>query len=116
MTKTADIRLSVTMDEEGVEAIAWEADEGPAEGEQSAAAMILALWDAERRNALRIDLWTKEMSVDAMNDFFFQTLLTLADTYRTATNDAGLASEIKLFARDFGEKAAKAAQRSVGRA
>lgn len=113
MSRTADIRLSVQMDDDGIEAIRWEADEGPAEGEQSASAMILALWDEERRNALRIDLWTKEMSVDAMNDFFFQTLLSLADTYRNATNDASLASEIKLFARDFAEKASQAAQRAA---
>lgn len=114
MSRTADIRLSVQMDDDGIEAIKWEADEGPAAGEQSASAMLLALWDEERRNALRIDLWTKEMSVDDMNDFFFQTLLTLGDTYRNATNDASLASEIKLFARDFAEKAAKTARRNAG--
>ena len=72
--------------------------------------MILALWDGEQRNALRIDLWVKALSVDDMNDFFFQTLISMADTYRRATNDAGLASEIKLFARDFAEKASRAAQ------
>ncbi len=114
MSRTADIRLSVQMDDDGIEAIHWEADEGPAAGEQSASAMLLALWDEENRNALRIDLWTKEMSVDDMNDFFFQTLLTLGDTYRNATNDASLASEIKLFARDFAEKAAKTARRNAG--
>ncbi len=113
MTKTADIRLSVTMDDDGIEAISWEADDGPEPGEQSAKAMILALWDEERRNAMRIDLWTKDMSVDDMNDFFFQTFVSLADTYRNATNDAALASEIKLFARDFGERAAKSARRQA---
>lgn len=109
MTKTADIRLSVTMDDDGIEAISWEADDGPEPGEQSAKAMILALWDEERRNAMRIDLWTKDMSVDDMNDFFFQTFVSLADTYRNATNDTNLMAEIKLFARDFAEKASRAA-------
>lgn len=109
MTKTSEIRLRVDMDDDGIDAIRWEADDGPEPGEQAAKAMILALWDANKRNALRIDLWTKDLSVDDMNDFFFQTLLSMADTYRNATNDTNLMAEIKLFARDFAEKASRAA-------
>jgi len=114
MANRSDIRLSVYQDGGGIDEIRWEADEGPEPGEQVAKAMILALWDAERRNALRIDLWTKDLSVDDMNDFFFQTLMSLADTYRNATNDSGLMAEIKLFAREFAEKAAKAAKGQGG--
>jgi gliding motility-associated protein GldC len=115
MTTTSEIRLRVDMDDDGIDTIRWDADDGPEPGEQSAKAMILALWDADKRNALRIDLWTKDLSVDDMNDFFFQTLLSMADTYRNATSDANLMAEIKLFARDFAEKAARAAA-SQGRA
>lgn len=75
--------------------------------------MILALWDEKKRNALRIDLWVKEMTIDDMNDFFFQTLLSMADTYGRATSDPSLASEITLFARDFAEKASKKAHDTV---
>lgn len=116
MLTSSDIRLTVDMDDAGVESIRWQADDSPEPGEHRAGAMILALWDAEQRNALRIDLWVKEHSVDDMNDFFFQTLLSMADTYRRATNDAGLASEIKLFARDFAEKASRAAHAQAGQA
>lgn len=114
MLKSSDIRLRVLMDDDGIEEIRWEADDGPEPGEQSSQAMILSLWDAERRNALRIDLWTKEMPVDDMNDFVFQTLMSLADTYRSATNDAGLAGEMKLFAQDFAHKASQTARRQAG--
>ena len=102
------------MDDDGIEEIRWEADDGPEPGEQSSKAMILSLWDAERRNALRIDLWTKEMPVDDMNDFVFQTLMSLADTYKSATNDAALAGEMKLFAQDFAHKASEKAKRQAG--
>jgi len=54
------------------------------------------------------------MTVDDMNDFVFQTLLSLADTYRAATNDAGLASEITIFAREFAEKASTRLRRAAG--
>lgn len=102
--KRSDIRLSVAMDDDGVTDIRWEADDAPEPGPQRARAMLLALWDAEARNAMRIDLWTKEMTVEDMNDFLFQTLLTMADTYRSATGDKELMADIKMFAREFAEK------------
>lgn len=114
MVKSSEIRLTVDMDDAGVEAIRWEADDSPEPGVNDAGAMILALWEGAQRHALRIDLWVKDMSVDDMNDFFFQTFLSMADTYRRATNDAGLASEIKLFARDFAEKASRAVSAQGG--
>ena len=106
--KKSDIRLTVHLDQTNTpEAIHWEADDAPEPGEQAAQAMLLALWDADSRTAMRIDLWTKDMSVDDMNDFFFQTLLTMADTYRNATNNKDIMADIKMFARDFAEKASK---------
>jgi gliding motility-associated protein GldC len=108
--RTSDIKLSVRMNSEGIQGIEWEADEAPEPGKQQAKAMILALWDPKARNSLRIDLWTQDMSIDDMNDFFFQTLLSMADTYKNATNNKDLMAEIKMFARDFAEKAAKAKQ------
>ena len=104
----ADINIRVLRDARGdIDNIRWSATDAPFPDEQDARAMILALWDAEARNSLRIDLWTKEMSVEDMNDFFFQTLLTLADTYKNATNNDELMSDIKHFAREFAEKAAR---------
>jgi gliding motility-associated protein GldC len=111
---SSEIVLRVVRSGDAVEAITWRADEGPGPGEQAAKAFVLALWDADARNALRIDLWTKDMSVDDMNDFFFQTLMTMADTYANATTFQPLAGEIKVFAQEFAEKAARASRRSMG--
>lgn len=112
--KHSDIRISVAMDDEGVNGIRWEADDAPEPGEQDAKALLLALWDAEARNALRIDLWSKDMTVEDMNDFYFQTLLTLADTYLRSTSDRELAADIKLFAREFADKASARERRRQG--
>lgn len=114
MDQVSEIRLAVRLDDGGVQSIAWEADDAPEPGLQAAEAMILALWDAERRNAMRIDLWTPRMSVDDMNDFVYQTLLSLADTYRNATGNDDLMVEMKAFARTFAERAA-ARERRAGR-
>ena len=108
INKTADIHVRVVRDAANdIDTIRWSATDAPTPGQQDARAMILALWDAEARNSLRIDLWTKDMTVEDMNDFFFQTLLTMADTYRNATNNDELMSDIKHFAREFAEKAAR---------
>lgn len=106
MTKS-DIHLSVFREANSVSRIEWHADDAPADMHKEAKAMLLALWDAESRNSLRIDLWTRDMTVQDMNDFFYQTLLTMADTYNNATSNKGLMAEIKIFAREFAEKAAK---------
>lgn len=115
MNRTADIRVSVARDgQNDIERIRWSATDAPVSGPQDAKAMLLALWDADARTSLRIDLWTRDMTVDDMNDFFFQTLLTLGDTYKNATNNLELMAEIKTFAREFAEKAAQAAARTQG--
>lgn len=115
MSTTSEIRLAVTMDDDAVTGIAWEADDSQEPGAHRADAMILALWDPVARNAMRIDLWTKGLSVDDMNDFFFQTLLSMADTYQRATKDKVITAEFKLFAQRFAEQAAKAAATGAGR-
>jgi gliding motility-associated protein GldC len=104
--RTSDIRISVSSGPDGVTDLHWEADEAPEPGVQAADAMILALWDPARRNAMRIDLWTPRLTVDDMNDFVYQTLLSLADTYRNATGNDDLMAEIKNYARAFAERAA----------
>ena len=72
VSKEANIRLRVRRDDQdNIETIDWQATDAPTNGKQSANAMILALWDPEERNSLRIDLWTKAMTVEDMNDFFF---------------------------------------------
>ena len=62
---------------------------------------MLSIWDKEEETALRIDLWTKKMMVDEMNDFFFQTIMTMADTYLRATQHEAIATDMKEFAKQL---------------
>ena len=93
------------MDENRIPAsISWSAPGTTADSGQKAKAMMIAFWDAADKAALRIDLWTKDMMVDEMADFFYQTLMTMADTYGRATKYNEQVDEMKKFARDFYEK------------
>jgi gliding motility-associated protein GldC len=53
---------------------------------------------------MRVDLWTKEMMVDEMADFYYQTFVTMADSYERATHQQELVNDIKKFAKEFYEK------------
>ena len=75
-----------------------------AENAQKAKAMMISFWDGAEKAALRIDLWTKDMMVDEMADFFYQTMMTMADTYGRATKYTEQVEEMKKFAKDFYEK------------
>jgi gliding motility-associated protein GldC len=99
------ITIDVLMDDNRIpETIAWQATDAGAENVQKAKAMMLALWDGADKAALRIDLWTKDMMVDEMADFFYQTMMTMADTYGRATKYNEMVEEMKKFALDFYEK------------
>jgi gliding motility-associated protein GldC len=99
------ITIDVMLDPNKIpQQILWEASDSTAAMKQKAKAMCLAFWDPEDKSALRIDLWTKDMMVDEMGDFFFQMLTTMADTFKRATNQDALSDEMKAFAKNFVEK------------
>lgn len=99
------IRIDVHTDSSRIpESIGWSATDATTDKEQKAKAMMLSFWDGAEKAALRIDLWTKDMMVDEMADFFYQTLMTMADTYGRATSYQEDVEEFKNFAKSFYEK------------
>lgn len=100
-TITIDVHLS---DDKVPQQISWKATDSTADMDQRAKAMMISFWDAADKSALRIDLWTKDMMVDEMADFFYQTFMTMADTYNRATKQNELSEEIKSFAKQFYKK------------
>lgn len=99
------ITIDVQLNENRVpENITWKASDTTIENAQNAKAMMLAFWDGAEKTALRIDLWTKEMMVDEMADFFYQSMMTMAETYGKATQHIEMVDEMKKFAMDFYQK------------
>ncbi len=93
------------MDESKVpEAITWQASDTGVENVQKAKALMLSFWNGPDKAAMRIDLWTKDMMLDEMADFFYQTIMTMADTYGRATSHEEIVGDMKKFAHDFYDK------------
>jgi gliding motility-associated protein GldC len=99
------ITIDVELDEGRVpQDIQWSATDSTAENAQKAKAFMLSIWDGADKSALRIDLWTQKMMVDEMADFYYQTLMTMADTFERATRNAELVNDMKNFAKQFYDK------------
>ncbi len=101
---TSEIKLNVGLDENKIpETIRWTAEDGGITNEETKAVM-LSVWDSNKKESLRIDLWTKDMPVDEMKIFFHQTLSAMADTFQRATNDEKMSDTMRDFCDYFAEK------------
>ncbi len=101
---TSTIELKVELDDNRIpEKLSWSAEDGGIENEE-AKAMMLSVWDHKSQETLRIDLWTKDMPVDEMKQFFHQTLVTMSDTFNRATQDEKMTATMKDFCDYFAEK------------
>ncbi|EAR13357.1 hypothetical protein PI23P_02647 [Polaribacter irgensii 23-P] len=100
----SEIKFKVALDVNKVpEEISWSATDGDIENEASKAIMI-SVWDHKKKDTLRMDLWTKDMPVDEMKQFYHQTLVAMADTFERATADEKMGATMRDFCDYFAEK------------
>ena len=92
-SRSSEIRLDVTTDDNKVPtSIRWSAsDAGISNAE--AKAFALSVWNG--REALSIDLWDKDMTVEEMKVFVCQSMMTLADALERSTQDERAAGAIR---------------------
>ncbi|KQT20522.1 gliding motility protein GldC [Chryseobacterium sp. Leaf404] len=105
MRKT-QITIDVELDENHVpENITWNAEDGGI-NKQDTKAFMISVWDEKAKEALRIDLWTKEMPVDQMKMFMHQIFVSMGNTYQRATGEEDVAEWIEQMAEEFAIKSA----------
>lgn len=99
--KKSEIKIDIELDENHVpENLFWTAKDGGVENAVSKA-VLLSIWDEKAKEALRIDLWTKDMPIDEMKMFYHQIFAGMANSYARATSEDGVAQKIREFAEDF---------------
>ena len=104
MEKTSEIKIEITTNENNVpKQINWSAEDGDVNNAE-AKAMILSLWDKKEENAMRIDLWNDQMTVDEMKRFFHQTLLTMSDSFERATGEKNICEDLRDYCHHFADK------------
>lgn len=101
---SSEISIKVGLDENRVpEKLNWSADDGSID-DMEAKALLLSVWDSSQKDTYKINLWTKEMPVNEMIQFFHQTLTSMADTFETATGDEKMSATMRDFCDYYAEK------------
>ncbi|MCL6523713.1 MAG: gliding motility protein GldC [Thermoflavifilum sp.] len=109
--QSSRIEIQVTLDQQRIpESISWQASDTPVSDPHAAKAMLLSFWDQQSATSLQMDLWTKEMRMDEMADFLYQTMMGMADSFERATHLTQLSTQLKSFARQFIEEFAHTQQ------
>lgn len=100
----SEIKFTVELDENKIpEKLAWDAKDAGIDNETTKA-FLISVWDAKKKETLKMDLWTKDMPLDEMKQFFHQTLLSMSDTFYSATNDEKMTATMRDFCDYFAEK------------
>ena len=108
--KTSEINFTVKLDENNIPvSIDWEATH--TNEKSKCKSVMIALWDEKEQNTLRIDLWTKDMMVDEMKQFFHQALVSMGDSFQRATGEEKIVGDLKDFCEHFAEKMQLAAKK-----
>ena len=103
--KTAEIKLTIDLDDNNVpEKIMWESTDSANKEALPVNSIMLALWDQSYKNTLRIDLWTKDMPVDDMKRFFYETLQTMGDSFLRATGEKDIVEDLRDYCAHFADK------------
>ncbi len=99
--KKSKITIDVSLDDNFVpEEIEWTAKDGGVENQKTKAA-LLSFWDDDKKEAMRLDLWTKDLTMDEMKIFFHQIFVSMAQTYERATSESNVAKMIAQFAEEY---------------
>ena len=92
--KKSEIKFIVSLDEKNIpEKIEWVAEDSLSQDLKESKSISLSLWDDKKKNTLRIDLWTKEMTTDDMKKFYIDCLGGLSQSILNSTGDEFMSKE-----------------------
>ncbi len=107
IVKTSEIRFKIGLDEKNVPLdIKWMATDSKNNELRDCKSIMISIWDIVQNETLKIDLWTNDMTTDEMHSQFFQTLLSMSESYAKATGNPFAVEEMKKFAQQLAKKTA----------
>ena len=96
------LTVDVAMDENMIpEEIIWKSNDEKNASEEKAAAALIYFWNKNQNETFNLDLWTKEMPVDEMDEFFYQSILTMSEAYFKATENNKIKDALKKFSKSL---------------
>ena len=67
-------------------------------------ALMIAAWDAQKKETLRVDIWTKDMPVHDMFILYHQNMMGMATSLDKSTGEGELAEALRDYCAFFAEK------------
>tara|TARA_B100000902_G_C27034013_1_gene775942 strand:- start:23 stop:343 length:321 start_codon:yes stop_codon:yes gene_type:complete len=96
------IKIEVELDENHLpENISMETNDAK---ESNIKSFMISLWQAKKKETLKIDLWTKDMPVYEMFIMYHQTLTSMANSLERATGEDKLAAKLKEYCSMFAKE------------
>ena len=96
------LKIEVELDEDKMpKNIHWDAQGMDPE---DAKAFFLAMYNGEKQETLRVDLWVKDMQKNEMQHFMYNNLMSVGRTYARATGDEGVIEMFDEFAKKIMSK------------
>ena len=86
--------------------IKWMATDTTNQELRDCKSIMISIWDIHQKETLKIDLWTNEMTTDEMHSQYFQTLLSMTESYAKATGNPHAMDDMKKFAQELAKKTA----------
>lgn len=103
--KKAEIHVEIELDADNVpERIFWDATDNPNEGLNDTKALSLATWDRYHQSTMKLDLWTKDMEVGDMKQFYIEIMAGVADAVLSATGDEPMATKIHALCKELSQE------------
>ena len=97
------ITFDVELDKENLPMkIKMQADDSP--DIDNIKALMISAWDAPKKETLRIDLWTKDMTIIDMFITYHQTMLGMANSLEKSTGKKKLADALRDYCEFFAEQ------------
>ena len=67
-------------------------------------ALMIAAWDAKRKETLRVDIWTKDMPVNDMFIMYHQNMMGMATSLEKSTGQNKLANALRDYCEFFAKE------------
>lgn len=108
ITKTSEIRFKIGLNNQNVPIdIKWMATDSKNNELRDCKSIMISIWDMVQNQTLKIDLWTSEMNTDEMHSHYFQTLLSMTESYAKATGNPYAVEAMKKFAQELAKQTAE---------
>lgn len=108
IVKSSEIRFKIGLDAKNVPIdIKWMATDSKNNELRDCKSIMISIWDAVQNQTMKIDLWTSDITTDEMHSHYFQTLITMTESYVKATGNPHALEDVKKFAQELARKTAE---------